>query len=77
MTLNMAFPNKKKGFDGYKSITKKILNKLDTFSSKYYTLFKKLKKKGNCFIYSNFLEYGGIYTIQLLLDYLGYNNFSI
>ena len=26
MTLNMAFPNKKKGYDGYKSITKNTIN---------------------------------------------------
>jgi hypothetical protein len=76
MMLNMVFPNKKKGFDGYKSITIKTIENLKKYSTKYFELFKKLKKKGTCFIYSNFKEYGGIYTIQLILDFYGYNNFK-
>jgi hypothetical protein len=78
MVLNIAFPNKKKGIEGYNSLNKKIVNNLENFSIKFYKLINKLKKKsGNSFIYSNFKEYGGIYSLKKILEFFGYKDFKL
>lgn len=74
---NIAFPNGKLGKKGYLSLKKSHVNNLEKYSAKFSKLLKKIKKKGNIFIYSSFKEYGCIKPLKLLLDYSGYKDFKI
>lgn len=54
---------------------KKLSDNLEKYSTKFYHLFKKLKKKRLAFIYTNFTGKYGIETLVKLLEYRGYKNF--
>ena len=52
------------------------LENLETYSTKFYHIIKKiLKSSGTTFIYSNFLEYGGLLPLIKILEYYGFSNF--
>lgn len=70
---NFVFPNKISYKNNYKNIKKNIKQ----YSIKIYYLLKLIKKsKGNIFIYSNFINNGGILHLARILEIYGYNNYS-
>jgi superfamily II DNA or RNA helicase len=76
---NVAFPNKGIDLDGFDSFKGKALDydMLKIYSIKFYKIMKKIKKcKGTIFIYSNFLQFGGIKSFIKVLEYHKYKNFK-
>lgn len=75
---NIAFPNnniKDKGFDSF--IGKATTSNLQTYSTKFYEILKKIKSAhGTTFVYSNFKGYGGIKSFIRVLESNGYKNFA-
>jgi superfamily II DNA or RNA helicase len=75
---NIAFPNKLVNKTGLDALTGKHMSmeNLETYSSKFYQIMKRLlKSSGTSFIYSNFKEYGGITSFVKILEYHGFKNF--
>ena len=76
---NVAFPNKGIDLDGFDSFKGKALDydMLKIYSIKFYKIMKKIKScKGTVFIYSNFLQFGGIKSFIKVLEYHKYKNFK-
>jgi len=76
---NIAYPNQKSGQEGYNLLTNKHIQKygIKQYSIKFHKLIKKINRcSGKIFIYSNFLEYGGLKPLQKLLQYYGYVPYS-
>jgi superfamily II DNA or RNA helicase len=76
---NIAYPNKGIDQDGFDSFKGKALdyNMLKLYSIKFYKIMKKIKScKGTVFIYSNFLQFGGIKSFIKVLEYHRYKNFK-
>lgn len=76
---NVAYPNKGIDQDGFESFKGKALdyNMLKLYSIKFYKIMKKIKScKGTVFIYSNFLQYGGIKSFIKVLEYHRYKDFK-
>jgi superfamily II DNA or RNA helicase len=76
---NVAFPNKGIDLDGFDSFKGKALDydMLKIYSIKFYKIMKKIKKcKVTIFIYSNFLQFGGIKSFIKVLEYHKYKNFK-
>lgn len=79
MMSNIAYPNKSIGDIGYSSLSSDILllQNIKDYSIKFYKIFKRIKKcEGKIFVYSNFVEYGGIKPFILLIEAHGYLNYS-
>lgn len=74
---NIVFPNKKVGNNGIVSLTtKKILNELATYSTKFNTLMTSINEtKGKIFVYSTFKEYTGVNCLVKILEAHGYKNY--
>ena len=75
---NIAFPNKLVNKAGLNALTRRAmdLENLQTYSTKYYEIMKRvLKSTGTIFIYSNFREYGGLIGLIKILEYYGFKNF--
>jgi hypothetical protein len=75
MLSNIAFPNKKIGESGFQSFSGKYLNKnhIKNYSKKFYKIVRKINTSpGPTFIYSNFLDYGGLKPLIQYLEYNGY-----
>ncbi|ARF09527.1 SNF2-like helicase [Indivirus ILV1] len=75
---NVAFPNRGINEKGFKSFTGKHLEleNLKNYSIKFYTIMKKINScPGPVFIYSNFLEYGGLKSFAKVLEAQGYKNY--
>lgn len=76
---NVAFPNKNIKEKGMKSFTGSYL-KLDNlfnYSIKFYEIINKINKStGPVFVYSNFVEYGGIKAFAKVLEANGYVNYA-
>jgi superfamily II DNA or RNA helicase len=77
LVSNVVFPNRKINDKGFNSFTRRALKEdLKKYSIKFYKILKKIKAcKGTIFIYSNFLQYGGIKSLVKVLEYNGYKNF--
>jgi SNF2 family DNA or RNA helicase len=76
---NVAYPNKKINEDGLKSFTGKhlSLDNLQKYSIKFFKIFKKIATSpGPVFVYSNFLEYGGLKAFAKVLEYNGYSDYA-
>jgi hypothetical protein len=76
---NVAYPNKGIDEDGFESFKGKALdyNMLKLYSIKFYKIMKKIKScKGTVFIYSNFLQFGGIKSFIKVLEYHRYRDFK-
>lgn len=74
---NIVYPNKKISEYGLKSLTKyEILENLEKYSIKFYSIMKKIKQKGKIFIYSSFKEHGGLKSMVKVLNAYGYKNYS-
>ena len=70
---NITFPNKKTGHEGFDSINKALHN-IKKYSIKFYIIYKKvIESIGPVFIYSQFLDTGGL---KSLIKYFEYNEFS-
>lgn len=75
---NIAYPNKGIGQNGYDSLKPQHmkLKELEKYSVKFHKMLKKIKKcNGTIFIYSNFLEYGGLKPFIKILEYYGFKNY--
>ena len=73
---NVVFPNKRiddKGCDSFTKIS--VVNDLEKYSTKYYQISQRLKKKGKAFIYSSFKELAGLKSLVKVLEELGYKNY--
>lgn len=76
MISNIAYPNKGVTKDGFDSLKQKQIDDLETYSSKFYKILKKVKAAtGPVFIYSNFKEYGGIKPLVKILEGNGFKNY--
>lgn len=76
---NVAFPNRGINEKGFKSFTGKYLEleNLKNYSIKFYTIMKKINvSPGPVFVYSNFLEYGGLKSFAKVLEAQGYKNYA-
>ena len=75
---NVAFPNKGINEKGFKSFTGKYLQleNLQNYSIKFYKIMKKINVcPGPTYVYSNFLEYGGLKSFAKVLEAQGYKNY--
>lgn len=86
----MSYPKGKYGKEGFLSVfsksgskytlnNKDILTKaLKEYSNKLYKLLQNITKndKGNIFIYSNYVNYGGTYLVKQLLLHNGFYEYS-
>ncbi len=75
---NIVFPNKKVGDEGLASFTKlKILNNLERYSTKFFTMMTKINKaRGKVFVYSSFKEFAGLKSFVKVLEAYGYKNYA-
>ncbi len=76
---NVAFPDTNIGKKGFKSFKGKYLkgDHLMNCSIKFYKILNKIKSsKGPVFVYSNFVEYGGLKSFIKVLEANGYLNYN-
>lgn len=76
---NIAFPNKGIGEKGYKSFTGNSLklDNLEKYSVKFYKIIRKINSSpGPVYVYSSFLEYGGLKSLAKALEAQGYRNYT-
>lgn len=73
---NIAFPNGLSGEDGIRSIDSG-LNNMKEYSIKFHNIFEKiLESDGPTFVYSTFLDVGGLRSFIYYLEYNGFKNFE-
>ncbi|QKF94147.1 SNF2 helicase [Fadolivirus algeromassiliense] len=75
---NVAFPNKDINERGFKSFKGKALEleNLQNYSIKFYKIIKKINScPGPVFVYSGFLEYGGLKSFARALEAQGYKDY--
>jgi hypothetical protein len=73
---NIAFPNGLSGDDGFRSLDQALSN-MKEYSIKFYKIFQNiLESDGPTFVYSAFLNYGGLKSFITYLEYKGYKNFE-
>ena len=73
---NIAFPNGQSGQAGYQSLASN-LNQINDYSCKFIKIVDRINKsEGPVFVYSAFLNIGGLKSLSDYLDYLGYKNFK-
>jgi len=73
---NIAFPNGLSGNDGYISLNNGLSN-IKEYSIKFYKIYQKiLESHGPIFVYSTFLNSGGLKSFIYYLEYEGYKNFE-
>lgn len=76
---NVAFPNKDINEKGFKSFSGKHLKleNLQNYSIKFYKIVKKINASpGPVFVFSNFLEFGGLKSFAKVLEAQGYKNYN-
>jgi len=77
MVSNIAFPNGLSGKDGFKSLNEGGLSNIKEYSIKFYKIFQNiLESDGPTFVYSTFLDTGGLKSFIIYLEYKGYKNFE-
>ncbi|MEM3061959.1 MAG: DEAD/DEAH box helicase family protein [Nitrososphaerota archaeon] len=79
MVSNVIFPNGKIGKKGFESIEDKDFEipRLIKYSPKFVKILERIRRtNGTVFVYSNFKEYGGIYTFTRVLEHHGYKNYE-
>jgi len=72
---NVAFPNRNINEEGLESFKGKYLNidNLESYSTKFFKILKKINKaSGPVFVYSGFVEFGGLKTFKKVLRAHGY-----
>ncbi|ATZ80825.1 DEXDc helicase [Bodo saltans virus] len=77
MISNVVYPNKTLDEKGFDLFTKKLIRKdLEKYSCKFAKIMEKINKTGGkVFVYSNFIEYGGIQSFIKVLEAYGYSNY--
>ena len=76
---NVAFPNKNINESGFESFKGKHLemDNLINYSIKFYKMMKRINaSNGPVFVYSNFLEYGGLKAFVSVLEAQGFKDYS-
>ena len=76
---NVAFPNKGINEKGFKSFTGKHLQleQLQNYSIKFFKIMNKINScPGPVYVYSSFLEYGGLKSFAKVLEAQGYKSYS-
>lgn len=74
---NIVYPNGLVGSAGINALTKNIiLNSLDVYSAKYFSLIKKLKQNQLSFVYTSFTGFGGITALVKCLRAHGWRDFA-
>lgn len=81
MTSNVAFPNRKANNAGFKSWEGKFIRGelLKKYSIKFYKILKRIQsapRGTKIFIYSSFVEYGGVKSLVAVLEENGYLNWK-
>ena len=72
---NIAYPNGLSDVEGYESLIN--FNEMKQYSCKFVEIFKNINKAtGPIFIYSNFLNYGGLKPFIKYLESNGFKNFN-
>jgi len=75
---NIAYPNKNINEEGFKSFKGNHLklDNLSNYSIKFYKMFKKINAcPGPVFVYSGFVEFGGLKAFAKVLEAQGYKNY--
>jgi len=73
---NISFPNEKTGEEGFLSIDAAFQN-MRIYSIKFHIIYNKVQEsKGPVFIYSQFLDTGGLKSLIKYFEYKGYKNFN-
>ena len=76
ITSNITFPNGKTGNEGFLSINESFDN-MKEYSIKFPIIYKKVKKsEGTIFIYSQFLDIGGLKSLIKYFEYKGFSNYN-
>ena len=74
MVSNIAYPNGLSDIEGYESL---INNNMKQYSCKFVEILKNINKAtGPVFVYSNFLNYGGLKPFIKYLEDNGFKNFN-
>ena len=79
MVLNIAYPNKSINEEGLSSFKKDklLMSNVREYSIKFYKIMKRVKQsEGTVFVYSNFLEYGGIKPFIVFLNGQGWKDYK-
>lgn len=74
---NVVFPNVKtdhRGYDSFKGVA--LTRNLEKYSTKFYHIYKSLKRTGKAFIYSSFKELAGLKSLARVLEGNGYKNYA-
>ncbi len=75
MVSNIAYPNGLSDVEGYESLNN--ISEMKQYSCKFVEILKNIKKAtGPIFIYSNFLNYGGLKPFIKYLEDNGFKNFN-
>jgi hypothetical protein len=73
---NIAFPNGLSGEEGFMSLDEG-LNNMKEYSIKFFKILENiLKSDGPTFVYSTFLDYGGLKSFITYLQHEGFKNFE-
>ena len=76
MVSNIAYPNGLNNLEGYESLKDNFKN-IQEYSPKFYKIASLIEESdGPTFVYSSFLNHGGIKPFCDYLNYLGYKNFD-
>lgn len=76
---NVAFPNRGIGEKGFRSFTGNSLklHNLEKYSIKFYKIINKINSSpGPVYVYSSFLEYGGLKSLAKALEAQGYKSYN-
>jgi superfamily II DNA or RNA helicase len=74
---NITFPNQKTGGKGYESIDI-ALNNMRKYSIKFHIIYNKIKESnGPIFIYSQFLDVGGLKSLIKYFEFHGYTKYNM
>jgi len=73
---NIAFPNGLSGEEGFMSLDEG-LNNMKEYSIKFFKILENiLNSDGPTFVYSTFLDYGGLKSFIIYLQHKGFKNFE-
>ena len=73
---NITFPNEKTGNEGFLSLDEGF-NNMKEYSIKFYTIYKKVQESAEpVFIYSQFLDVGGLKSLIKYFEFKGYLNYE-
>jgi hypothetical protein len=75
---NVVFPRGLGGASGLAALTPTLIKgSLDTYSAKFARLIRKLRRGHLAFVYTAFVEYGGIRALTKVLQTYGYQDMEV